>query len=199
MRRKPPLPCQMTGTQAACDGRSCIPQEGSKYVSSGRLHTRTKPSKKCASFCRRFPSKFKISFLCRIVGQQDCPTANPPAYTSQIKNSFRRIGNIQAAYGYKRHDAGGRWRQVTRLPRPCSQHPPFHPAVRECLWSPAQRIIGGPGITSAGHRPIRLPARAFDVILLTERAGNAFHHAFPRPSAGSHRARAWSACQTARK
>ncbi len=57
----------------------------------------------------------------------------------------------------KRHDTDGRWRQVTKLPRPCPQYPPFTLRYGNLLVLHLLAAHGGSGITSAGHRPSGFP------------------------------------------
>ena len=67
----------------------------------------------------------------------------------------------------KRHDTDGRWRQVTKLPRPCPQYPPFTLRYGN---------MTGPSFAGGSWRfrhyqcrsqTLRVLARTFDVILLT--------------------------------
>lgn len=86
------------------------------------------------------------------------PYCSPPA---------RGIFKPPAAH--KRHDTDGRRRQVTKLPKPCPQYPPFHPAVRVYTGSPYLAAHGDTGAASAGLQAHRIVARTFDVIALTDR------------------------------
>ena len=95
----------------------------------------------------------------------------------------------------KRHDTDGRWRQVTKLPRPCPQYPPFTLRYGNMTGS---SFAGGSWRFRHYHcrsQALRVPARAFDVILLT---GQDRGRSPPCPAwpAGSRRARAWAACRS---
>ena len=98
---------------------------------------------------------------------------------------------------HKRHDTNGRWRQLTRLPRPCPQYPPFTLRYGNMLVLLILAAHGGSGTATRRSQALRVAARAFEVILFdgAGRTGrkNCFH---PDPvrAAGSHRARAWAAC-----
>ena len=67
----------------------------------------------------------------------------------------------------KRHDTDGRWRQMTKLPRPCPQYPPFTLRYGN-MTGPS--FAGGSWRFRHYHcrsQTLRVPARAFDVILST--------------------------------
>ena len=60
------------------------------------------------------PIKIKKSCLVPYCQAAGLPYCSPPAreYPSRLRL-------------HKRHDTDSRWRQVTKLPRPCPQYPPF--------------------------------------------------------------------------
>ena len=91
----------------------------------------------------------------------------------------------------KRHDTDSRWRQLTKLPRPCPQYPPFT-LGNGILWSSLRWIMAVPALTQRRSQALRVAARAFDIILMTDSRKRDMSH-FCQP-AGSLRARAWAAC-----
>ena len=96
------------------------------------------------------------------------PPAQCPAYARQGISKPLMVG--------KRHDTDGRWRQVTKLPRPCPQYPPFT-LGNGIFWFSRQRIMAVPASPQCRLQTLRVTARAFDVILLTGSYGNG--HAVP--------------------
>lgn len=91
----------------------------------------------------------------------------------------------------KRHDTDGRWRQLTKLPRPCPQYPPF--TLGNGFYGPPTDGSWRFQRNQRWSQALRDAARAFDVILLTDRNGKRI--CYPTlPSAGSHSVRAWAAC-----
>lgn len=66
----------------------------------------------------------------------------------------------------KRHDTDSRWRQLTKLPRPCPQYPPFT-LGNGIFWFSLRRIMAVPASPQCRLQTLRVIARAFDVILLT--------------------------------
>lgn len=66
---------------------------------------------------------------------------------------------------HKRHDTNGRWRQVTKLPRPCPQYPPFTLRYGNMLVLLKLAAHGGPGAATRRSQALRVAARAFEVIL----------------------------------
>lgn len=79
----------------------------------------------------------------------------------------------------KRHDTDGRRRQLTKLPRPCPQHPPFTLRYGN-LWFPHSGGSWQSGHDQCPLQTFRGIARAFDVILF---------YGVQESSADSHRAR----------
>ena len=65
----------------------------------------------------------------------------------------------------KRHDTDGRWRQVTKLPRPCPQYPPFTLRYGKILVLLKLAAHGDPGAATRRSQALRVAARAFEVIL----------------------------------
>lgn len=132
MRRKP-FP--------ACGGRSCVPQENGTPRRAVLGRYRERPSVR-----RRFLLKSKILKLCRIVRRQDRPTAHPRhgEYSSRLRL-------------HKRHDTDGRRRQLTKLPKPCPQYPPFTLRYGYMLVLPASRLMAIPTLPAPGYRPFGLP------------------------------------------
>ena len=136
------------------------------------------------------PIKIKKSCLVPYCQAAGLPYCSPPAreYPSRLRL-------------HKRHDTNGRWRQVTKLPRPCPQYPPFTLRYGNMLVLLKLAAHGDPGAATRRSQALRVAARAFEVILF-DGAGQAGREKYlpslilPTP-AGSHRARAWAACFTA--
>ena len=86
------------------------------------------------------------------------PYCSPPAreYSSRLRL-------------HRRHDTDDRRRQVTKLPKTMPTVSPFHPAVRVYAGSPCLAAHGDTGAASAGLQALRVAARTFDVIALTDR------------------------------
>lgn len=93
-----------------------------------------------------------LILLCRILRRQDRPTAHPRhrEYASPLATNQRR-------------DTDRRRRQLTRLPKPFPQYPPF--TLRYGMMRLLRRASGA---VCAGQWPWG-SARTFDVIVLTER------------------------------
>ena len=125
----------------ACGGRSCIPQENGapRRTVSGRYGERP-------SVRRGFLLKSEILKLYRILRQRDCPTAHPRhgEYSSRLRL-------------HKRHDTDGRRRQLTKLPKPCPQYPPFTLRYGYMLVLPASQLMAIPALPAPGYRPFGLP------------------------------------------
>ena len=66
---------------------------------------------------------------------------------------------------HKRHDTDSRWRQVTKLPRPCPQYPPFTLRYGKMLVLLKLAAHGDPGAATRRSQALRVAARAFEVIL----------------------------------
>ena len=136
------------------------------------------------------PIKFKKSCLVPYCQAAGLPYCSPPAreYPSRLRL-------------HKRHDTNGRWRQVTKLPRPCPQYPPFTLRYGNMLVLLYWRLMAVPALPRAGHRPSGLPLVPLKSSCLTGQARQEGKKQLPsliRPApAGSHRARAWAACFTA--
>ena len=136
------------------------------------------------------PLKIKKSCLVPYCQAAGLPYCSPPAreYPSRLRL-------------HKRHDTYSRWRQVTKLPRPCPQYPPFTLRYGKMLVLLKLAAHGDPGAATRRSQALRVAARAFEVILFggAGQAGRGKQlpsFILPAP-AGSHRARAWAACFTA--
>ncbi len=136
------------------------------------------------------PIKINKSCLVPYCQAAGLPYCSPPAreYPSRLRL-------------HKRHDTNGRWRQVTKLPRPCPQYPPFTLRYGNMLVLLYWRLMAVPALPHAGHRPSGLPLVPLKSSCLTGQARQEREKQLPsliRPApAGSHRARAWAACFTA--
>ena len=89
------------------------------------------------------PQNSTLVLYCRATGLPYCP---PPAreYPSRLRL-------------HKRHDTDSRWRQVTKLPRPCPPYPPFTLGYGNNWFSFYWRLMAVPALPYAGHRPFGLP------------------------------------------
>lgn len=90
---------------------------------------------------------------------------SPPAYTSQT--ILTGLGIFKPLMVCKRHDTDGRRRQLTKLPRPYPQYPPFTLRYGNAFWF----SLSGGSWRFRHHQcrlqPLRITTRAFDAILLT--------------------------------
>lgn len=97
-------------------------------------------------------------------GLSYCP---PPAHTGQTV--LTGLGISKPLTVDKRHDTDSRRRQLTRLPRPCPQYPPFTLRYGNPFWSSRSGGSWRFRHYQCRLQPLRITARAFDVILLTEK------------------------------
>ena len=106
------------------------------------------------------PLKIKKSCLVPYCQAAGLPYCSPPAreYPSRLRL-------------HKRHDTDSRWRQVTKLPRPCPQYPPFTLRYGNMLVLLYWRLMAVPALPHAGHRPSGLPLVPLKSSCLTGRAG----------------------------
>ena len=105
------------------------------------------------------PLKIKKSCLVPYCQAAGLPYCSPPAreYPSRLRL-------------HKRHDTDSRWRQVTKLPRPCPQYPPFTLRYGN-NWFSLLAAHGGPGAATRRSQALRVAARAFEIILFDGAAG----------------------------
>ena len=190
MRRKPGSTPQ-TRAQSACGDRSCIRQEpgGTHHGIPGRYyHKWESRPRQDMTICRCPPEQVPINlfhfYICAVLSGNGIALLLTPG-----------TGISKPLMVNKRHDTDGRWRQVTKLPRPCPQYPPFTLRYGN-MTGPS--FAGGSWRFRHYHcrsQALRVPARAFDVILLT---GQDRGRSPPCPAwpAGSRRARAWAACRS---
>lgn len=114
------------------------------------------------------PIKIKKSCLVPYCQAAGLPYCSPPAreYPSRLRL-------------HKRHDTNGRWRQVTRLPRPCPQYPPFTLRYGNMLVLLYWRLMAVPALPHAGHRPSGLPLVPLKSSCLTGQARQEGENSFP--------------------
>ena len=100
------------------------------------------------------PIKIKKSCLVPYCQAAGLPYCSPPAreYPSRLRL-------------HKRHDTDSRWRQVTKLPKPCPQYPPFTLRYGNMLVLLDLAAHGGSGAAMRRLQALRVAARAFEVIL----------------------------------
>ncbi len=105
------------------------------------------------------PIKFKKSCLVPYCQAAGLPYCSPPAreYPSRLRL-------------HKRHDTDSRWRQVTKLPRPCPQYPPFTLRYGN-NWFSLLAAHGGPGAATRRSQALWVAARTFEVILFDGAGG----------------------------
>ena len=80
-----------------------------------------------------------------------CQAARPPYCSPPAREYSSRLRL------HKRHDTDGRRRQLTKLPKPCPQYPPFTLRYGYMLVLPASRLMAIPALPAPGYRPFGLP------------------------------------------
>ena len=134
----------------ACGGRSCIPQETGRHtiVPTPGLSQTGKPpltgQKTVLLPAGAGSRKSYHSYLCAVLSGDGIALLPTPG-----------TGISKPLTVDERHDTDDRWRQVTKLPRPCPQYPPF--TLRYGNVSGFLLADHGSGMTSAGYRPFGFP------------------------------------------
>lgn len=134
-----------------CGVRSCILQ-GYQYESD-RNPRQNQTALKERFFSARVPVTIstKIFFIMpyyQTTGLSYCP---PPACTGQTILTGQGISKPLMVD--KRHDTDSRRRQLTRLPRPCPQYPPFTLRYGNPFWSSLPAAHGVPALPVPATAP----------------------------------------------
>ena len=192
-RRKPAVLPGHSGKRLAASGLTSRKKSGRCFLHTCRKYKQI--TARTVKVIKRLPSgigsqKSQSSCLVPYYQAAGLPYCSPPAreYPSRLRL-------------HKRHDTNGRWRQVTKLPRPCPQYPPFTLRYGNMLVLLYWRLMAVPALPHAGHRPSGLPLVPLKSSCLTGQARQEWEKQLPSlilpAPAGSHRARAWAACFTA--
>ena len=127
MRRKLCIFAAKARHRQVCGGRSCIPQE------IWQAFIYQCPARKIKARYRLLHLYFKIQLLITVPQHNPNPRSVPyfqatgPPYCSPPARYPASLGREYPgpSAAYRRRDTDGRRRQLTMLPRPCPQHPPF--------------------------------------------------------------------------
>lgn len=156
MRRKPAVLPGHSGKRLAASGLTSRKKSGRCFFTpAGDRKGKTARTDTLYPPCPvPVPIKIKKSCLVPYCQAAGLPYCSPPAreYPSRLRL-------------HKRHDTNGRWRQVTKLPRPCPQYPPFTLRYGNMLVLLKLAAHGGPGAATRRSQALRVAARAFEVIL----------------------------------
>ena len=117
LRRKPAVLPGHSGKRLAASGLTSRKKSGRCFLHTCRKYKQI--TARTVKVIKRLPSgigsqKSQSSCLVPYYQAAGLPYCSPPAreYPSRLRL-------------HKRHDTDSRWRQVTKLPRPCPQYPPF--------------------------------------------------------------------------
>ena len=157
MRRKPAVLPGHSGKRLAASGLTSRKKSGRCFLHTCRKYKQI--TARTVKVIKRLPSgigsqKSQSSCLVPYYQAAGLPYCSPPAreYPSRLRL-------------HKRHDTDSRWRQVTKLPRPCPQYPPFTLRYGNMLVLLDLAAHGGSGAAMRRLQALRVAARAFEVIL----------------------------------
>ena len=175
LRRKPAVLPGHSGKRLAASGLTSRKKSGRCFLHTCRKYKQI--TARTVKVIKRLPSgigsqKSQSSCLVPYYQAAGLPYCSPPAreYPSRLRL-------------HKRHDTNGRWRQVTKLPRPCPQYPPFTLRYGNMLVLLKLAAHGGPGAATRRSQALRVAARAFEVILFdgADQAGRGKTASLPYP------------------
>ena len=171
MRRKPAVLPGHSGKRLAASGLTSRKKSGRCFLHTCRKYKQI--TARTVKVIKRLPSgigsqKSQSSCLVPYYQAAGLPYCSPPAreYPSRLRL-------------HKRHDTNGRWRQVTKLPRPCPQYPPFTLRYGNMLVLLYWRLMAVPALPHAGHRPSGLPLVPLKSSCLTGQARQEGENSFP--------------------
>ena len=171
LRRKPAVLPGHSGKRLAASGLTSRKKSGRCFLHTCRKYKQI--TARTVKVIKRLPSgigsqKSQSSCLVPYYQAAGLPYCSPPAreYPSRLRL-------------HKRHDTNGRWRQVTKLPRPCPQYPPFTLRYGNMLVLLYWRLMAVPALPHAGHRPSGLPLVPLKSSCLTGQARQEGENSFP--------------------
>ena len=171
LRRKPAVLPGHSGKRLAASGLTSRKKSGRCFLHTCRKYKQI--TARTVKVIKRLPSgigsqKSQSSCLVPYYQAAGLPYCSPPAreYPSRLRL-------------HKRHDTDSRWRQVTKLPRPCPQYPPFTLRYGNMLVLLYWRLMAVPALPHAGHRPSGLPLVPLKSSCLTGQARQEGENSFP--------------------